>query len=159
MMFPITLRILTTSAVLLHAWFGCCYHHAHQCETYASVFQKEAGTPSSAGCSHAAGCSSHTDDHASHGRSHAGTTTGGSSPGESDEDDHNHLPCGEGQCTYINSVPVELTTRVLTSSFHIVPDVDSLNSTVAANWFERTRDPAGNSMSSCVRACLQVWLL
>ena len=132
------LSVLTTTALVLHASVGCCWHHAHERETTVVV---QGWDQQKCSCDH---------EHNSHQHSGDG--------GQKQNSDHN--PCQEGECAFYFAKTTFAeqcrTTYLLTS--HCLPmtvsAVESPKSTAVSDiTFRSEVYPAP------FRALKQIWLL
>ncbi len=144
------ITILTASSMMFHALLGCCYHHTHTHEDAVSHSEQNLGSEFSKSCfdSLTAACSSHN---------HTNAMDSNLSHDNSENHEHDHLPCQESSCTYVSSSPIELTTLVIATSFEVEPMVISIN--VTAQNFECRRSIPADSKSTCMRLRKQVWLI
>lgn len=103
-MLQISTSLLTATIMLVHALLGCCWHHDHahagKCEVAVAGHQ-------------------HGQDQHRHSHSHA-----------HDQDDHDESgndecpgECDEGQCTFIRSQTVDVSTSLLVTDSCVVADM------------------------------------
>tara|TARA_R100001480_G_scaffold142575_2_gene140133 strand:- start:1759 stop:2202 length:444 start_codon:yes stop_codon:yes gene_type:complete len=142
------ITILTTLSMMFHALLGCCYHHAH--EDVVSHGEQKLESEFSKSCidSHATVCNSHK---------HSDSTASNFSHDNSENHEHDHLPCEESPCTYVSSAHTELIALALVIPLDVESMVTPIN--VSAKDFESRRNIPVNSKSTCMRLRKQVWLI
>jgi hypothetical protein len=95
-MFRYFVTFMTLIAMLLHAGFGCCWHHAHADHevSLASAGQSEQVSPSNAGCCHHCG-HRHSSSTADEDSDPQGPVSG------SEDQPSHHDDCSGATCQYL----------------------------------------------------------
>lgn len=135
-------HILTLATILIHSVFGCCWHHAHACET------------------------DHVDVETTvahdHGHSHDTPDSDESIPVDHHDGDHSEDDgCDEGSCTFISAARGDIESQL--DSVMLVPTLLNIACTVTLQLTQHGGFGANNSplqsVSEPLCALTQVWLL
>jgi hypothetical protein len=158
-MFRSLVSLMTLLAMLLHAWMGCCWHHAH---AHPGDCPEHPGLLETVSHSHGSVCPHHGDhQHLQNGKEQGEIPQTQSQ--EPNSPRHNHHDCDEGTCQYlagnILKVPAPADGQ---GSLDWLPALSSpLAQRIAglhgACW--RADAKVSSAAKPHVRALTQVWLL
>jgi len=146
-----TISLLTLTAFLVHAVWGCCAHHVHAAELPLNDTAEYA---------HAAATANHDDEHShsSHGATHAQPSVADEKPCQNHE--HPHQPsCDDGHCSFAVASKVKLPTTSIVATIEMIVPVDSSLSVVQAASQAALDSPFGARSPDRARQLLQTWLL
>ena len=147
-----SITVITALTMLAHSVWGCCWHHAHD----------DHGAQACT-ASHVESADHREHDHCSH--SSAERPTGSSSASQNEtsdhghQDDHQHLPCHEAQCTYVVTAPVSIDgfCAEMATALPLTSDLVVQSMTAVHRWDIASTSPPRDAHA--VRAQMQSWLL
>jgi hypothetical protein len=148
-MFHSIVVILTTTSVMLHAFLGCCAHHAHACDDH------QRGNPKVV--------QSACDGHEHHHHKHQYTSPCQSDSGEGEDQQGRQEPCDSTACSFVSAERTDDLTKTLTSAIWLsaICDVSPMMTLHESFCCQMGALSPSDSLPApqILRAHAQVWLL
>jgi hypothetical protein len=138
------LTLLTAASLLAHSVLGCCWHHAHGCDSSGAVMAE---------AEH-----SHGHHDACESSSHETAELGGCLISEDPESHEHGLACDEPDCSFVKSQPSAMPSLDVHSTPLVALPLVTTGSPVRYAAAADT-DAGCRSSGAALRAVLQVWLV